>query len=139
MWASPRRSPPLPLKKAPRLFLFFLFFLLVGFLLLRFVFIFFPAFVSHSVPPSCLRWTFFPSIVFLTTWTYSREYFLRSRAEAQFTTHKDILDEVSLFMFQPETRSYEEPTESAEKGDTCGEAEGDGPAVRVCDPGSECR
>jgi hypothetical protein len=63
LWASLGRSPQLPSKKASRLFLFVLFFLLVGFLFLRFVFILFPAFISHGIPPSCLRWTFFWSMV----------------------------------------------------------------------------
>ena len=46
----------------------------------------------------------------------------------QFTTQKIILDEVSLFMFKSKTWANEEPTESAEKGNARGEAEGDGPA-----------
>ena len=123
-WASPRRSPQLPLKKAPGLFLLVLFFLLVGFLLLRFVFVFFPAFISHGIPPSCLRWTDCPSKVLPTTCTCGREYFLRSRAEAQFTTQRSNLEEVSLCMLQPETWSHEEPTNSSDTRNGGGEVGG---------------
>ena len=57
LWASPKRSPRLPSKNASRLFFLVFFLLLVGFLLLTFVFVFFPAFVSHGVPPFSLRLT----------------------------------------------------------------------------------
>ncbi len=51
LWASPTRSPPLPPKKAPWLFLFVLFFPFVDFLFLSLVFVFFSAFVSHGTSP----------------------------------------------------------------------------------------
>lgn len=59
-WAPLLRSPPLPLKNVPQLFLFIFFRLLIGFLLLSFVFILFSAFVSHGVPPFSFRLTVFP-------------------------------------------------------------------------------
>ena len=59
-WAPILRSPPLTLKYEPQLFLFIFFCLLIGFLLLSFIFVLFPAFVSHGVPPFSLRLTVFP-------------------------------------------------------------------------------